>query len=104
MLDGCEILLRGRTDNFRRDGEFFANALKCDTTEEVRTRMDESIDIRGCCGLADEISNVDCEEVTRGKKAIDSFETNVIRVAVIRMFPVQCANGGIGGLANRVGF
>ena len=81
LLDGGEKLLRGLAQVFGGDFEGLVHAGELNAAEQFRMALDEGVDI-GCLGrLADEVGDIDGEEVAGGEKAVDGGEGDVVGVA-----------------------
>ncbi len=63
---------------------------------QARALPHESLDDRGIGGLADEVGDVEREEVAMGREAVHGGEADVVRVDMVGAVPSGLLDGGLG--------
>jgi hypothetical protein len=72
------------------------DARKRDRSDKIFVTFDKGFKVVGICRLSDEVGNVDGVEVARCEKAFDGLQVDVIRVAEVRLRPVELCHRRIG--------
>ena len=75
-----------------------------DLADEFGVAVNEGLERGGVGGFADAVGDVNGEEIRVGDKAIHGFEADVVGVHMVRLFPAEGFDGGIGGGAGAFRF
>lgn len=99
LLGRFEELVRGLLDELAGDFEGGVNAFDVYGADELGVVCDEGFDVGRVGGFADVVGDVEGEEVTRGDKAVDSGEVDVVSIKEVFTFPAEVGDGFVGGIA-----